>query len=120
MDWLQLLHATVMSGDTCAVLTAVFPLVLLTVVLERRAIHVNIRRLPWFRWVTQAIVTASAIGLALTIVGVQLDGLGALIGVFAWVASAVATLGLPFTLLAALATAEEEEDDNSDAAVRPA
>lgn len=33
-----------MSEATCAVLTAIFPLVLLTVVLNRRSIHLNIRR----------------------------------------------------------------------------
>jgi hypothetical protein len=109
-DILQWLSVTVMSKDTCAVLTAVFPIALLTVVLERRSIHLNIRRQGWFRWATQTIVSACAIGLVLTIIGVQTNGLSTLGGAVAWVACGVAVIGLPLTLLAALATAEAEED----------
>ena len=115
MDLMQWLNATVMSKDTCAVLTAVFPIVLLTAVLERRAIHVNIRRQRWFRRATQAIVTACAVGLVLTVIGVEVGGLASLIGVVAWMTCGIAILGLPFTLLAALATAEAEEDRDTDA-----
>lgn len=110
MDLAQWLGDTLMSNDTCAVLTAVFPIVLLTAVLERRSIHVNIRRKGWFRWSTQAIVASSAIGLGLAIVGVQSDGLSSLFGVLAWLMCAIAIVGLPWTLIAALATAEAEED----------
>lgn len=99
-----------MSKDTCAVLTAVFPVVLLTAVVERRTIHINIRRQGWFRWATQAIVAACAVGLVLSVVGIQVDGLASWLGLAAWIACAAAIVGLPFTLLAALATAEAEED----------
>lgn len=107
LDWL---FVVVMSKDTCVVLTAIFPIVLLTVVLERRAIHLNIRRQGWFRWATQIIVLACALGLPLTVLGVQWDGLKLVLGLIAWLTCAVVVLGLPFTLLAALATAESEED----------
>ena len=110
MDVLEWLDTVVMSKETCAVLTAIFPIVLLTVVLERRAIHMNIRRLPWFRWVTQFIVGACAVGLPLTVLGVQFGGLKVVIGAIAWLACAIVVGGLPFTLLAALATAEADED----------
>lgn len=106
----QWLAATVMSKETCAVLAGVFPLVLLTAVLERRSIHLNIRRKVWFRWSTQAIVTSSALGLGLAIVGVQTNGLALLAGCVAWVGAATAVVGLLWTLLAALATAESDED----------
>lgn len=115
MEALEWLGTVVMSKDTCAVLTAIFPLALLTVVLERRAIHLNIRRQLWFRWATQLILTASAVGLAVTVLGVQLGGLKVLIGVVAWISCTVVVVGLPLTLLAALATAEMDEDRNGAA-----
>lgn len=113
MEALEWVGTVVMSKDTCAVLTAVFPIVLLTVVLERRAIHLNIRRQGWFRWTTQYIVGGCAVGLPLAVIGVQTNGLSLIWGALAWVGGAVAVLGLPFTLLAALATAEAEEDRES-------
>lgn len=103
-----------MSEATCAVLTAIFPLVLLTVVLERRAIHVNIRKKTWFRVMTQVTVTASLIGLTLTVVGVQLHGLYWRLGWVAWLAFAAAFFGLGFNLLGTAASDEARED--SDAA----
>lgn len=99
-----------MSQDTCAVLTAIFPLVLLTVVLERRTIHIKIRRRQWFRRTVLATISASAIGLLLTVIGVQTDGLISILGLFAWIAFAVASGGLVFSLLASMATVELEED----------
>lgn len=110
MEALGWLGTVVMSKDTCAVLTAIFPIVLLTVVLERRAIHVNIRRQPWFRWATQLIVGACAVGLPLAVLGVQFEGLRVVLGAIAWLVCAVVVFGLPFTLLAALATSEMEDD----------
>lgn len=115
MNALQWLSTVVMSKDTCAVLTAIFPIALLTVVLERRAIHLNIRRQPWFRWATQFILAASAVGLVLTVLGVQLSGLKVLFGIVAWMTCAIVVIGLPLTLLAALATAEMDEDRESSA-----
>lgn len=100
-----------MSQDTCAVLTAIFPLVLLTVVLERRAIHIKIRRRQWFRQAVLATISASAVGLLLTVIGVQTGGLISVLGLFAWIAFGVAVGGLVFSLLALMATVELEEDE---------
>lgn len=99
-----------MSEATCAVLTAIFPLVLLTVVLERRAIHLKIRKKRWFRTMTQLTVTASLIGLVLTVIGVQLHGLDLPWSWFAWLAAAVAVFGLAFNLLGTAASDEARED----------
>lgn len=99
-----------MSEATCAVLTAIFPLVLLTVVLERRAIHLNIRKKKWFRTMTQITVAASLIGLVLTVVGVQLHGLDWRLAWVAWLASAAAIVGLAFNLLGTAASDEARED----------
>jgi peptidoglycan biosynthesis protein MviN/MurJ (putative lipid II flippase) len=100
-----------MTEATCAVLTAIFPLVLLTVVLERRAIHVNIRRREWFRKVTQVTIVSALAGLLLTVLGVQWHGLNVTLSFLAWAAFAVAVGGLTFNLLAAGASAEVEEDE---------
>lgn len=102
-----------MSEATCAVLTAIFPLVLLTVVLERRAVHINIRRTKWFRVMTQVTVTASLIGLPLTVVGVQFHGLDWRLGWVAWLTFAAAFFGLGFNLLGAAASDEAREDGDA-------
>lgn len=91
-------------------LTAIFPIVLLTVVLERRLIHVKIRRRPWFRIVTQVVIVAAVGGLLFTVFGVQLGGYGPVIGWLAWAAFLISIAGLTFNLIAATASAELEED----------
>ncbi|WP_442577133.1 hypothetical protein ACSBPH_08380 [Microbacterium sp. F51-2R] len=102
-----------MSEATCAVLTAIFPLVLLTVVLERRTIHLNIRRAKWFRRTTMSTVAASLVGLPLTVVGVQLHGLDWNFAWIAWLVALVAFLGLAFNLIGAAASEEAREDGDA-------
>lgn len=105
--------AVTMESATCGVLTAIFPIVLLTVVLERRAIHVNIRRRNWFRIATQLTLTASMVGLLTTVWGVQAGGLGPILGTLAWAAFLLAVGGLVFNLIATAASSELEEDDEA-------
>lgn len=99
-----------MSQDTCAVLTAVFPLVLITVVLEQRSLHLNIRRRAWFRLWRVLTTCWAIIGLVASVIGVQLEGLSGVWALFNWLLAGLAGLGLTFVLLGALATTEEEED----------
>lgn len=99
-----------MSEATCAVLSAVHPLILITIVLEQRSVHLEIRRRTWFRRATLAVVLASLVGLALSVVGVQSGGLAPVFATVNWVAGTVSLLGLGVLLLAIIATLEDEED----------
>lgn len=72
--------------------------------------HLKLRRRAWFRRFTIAIVSASIIGLLLSIIGVQLHGLEPIVAVLNWLAALVAIGGLGFLPLAVLATLENEED----------
>ena len=99
-----------MTEATCAVLTAVYPLVLITVVLEQRSVHLGLRRRSWFRRFTIAVVTSSIVGLCASLIGVQLHGMGVDSAWLNWAAAFVAIFGLGFLLLAVLATLESEED----------
>lgn len=103
-----------MTEATCAVLSAVYPLVLITVVLEQRSIHLSIRRRRWFRVITLAIVAGSLLGLGLSVVGVQLHGLGPVAGAANWLVGLIAVGGLGFLLLSVLATLQAEEDADTD------
>jgi hypothetical protein len=107
---LAVLRTEVMSPATCAVLTGVFPLVLLTAAVDRALISVKIRRLAWFRSLVVWTVSSAAIGLLLCVLGVQLDGLDFIWGVMAWAAFATAFVGLGASIMASIATHEVEED----------
>ncbi|SFN65851.1 hypothetical protein SAMN05216219_1537 [Mycetocola miduiensis] len=91
-------------------LTAVFPIVMLTVAVERRSIDLKIRRLRWFRFLSVAALVSSFVGLGLVLLGVEHSGLGALWGSVAWLCAGASVGVLTATLIAVLATAEVEED----------
>lgn len=99
-----------MNASTCSALSAVFPLILITVVLERSRISIKIRRTRWFRRLVLTTVAASLIGTVVAVVGVQLRGLGLVAGSVAWVILIVALVGLGAMALMIVATDEVEED----------
>ncbi|AMB59194.1 hypothetical protein AWU67_10325 [Microterricola viridarii] len=87
-----------------------FPLVLITIVLEQRSVHVNIRSRAWFEKTTIAVVSISLAGLVASIVGVQLGGLEALSAWPLWLLFLAAVVGLAFLLIAVLATSSIEAE----------
>lgn len=101
-----------MNADTCAVLASVFPLILITTVLESRVIHFNLRRRRIFRWSTYTGIGTSVFGLAFTVIGVTNGGFGsddpraALLWGFFWFALAA----LALTVIGIGATLENEDD----------
>lgn len=99
-----------MNSATCTALSAVFPLILITVVLERPRVSVKIRRTRWFRRLMLTTFAASLIGTALSVIGVQLDGFGLLAGTVLWLVLGVALTGLGAAALMIVATDEVEED----------
>jgi len=99
-----------MNAATCSALTAVFPLILITVVLERPRVSIKIRRKPWFRRLVLPTIATSLIGTGLSAVGVQVDGYAPFVAVFAWCTFAFALGGLGTIALMIVATDEVEED----------
>jgi high-affinity Fe2+/Pb2+ permease len=96
-----------MNADTCAVLAGVFPLTLITVVLEIRAVSINLRTRKWFRNSVVVGMAFSLIGLVLAVVGVAIGGYSAL---FLWGAFGIAMIALALTVMGIVATSENEDD----------
>lgn len=99
-----------MSQATCAVLSAIFPLVLATGVLERRDPHIKIRRHRFFRRVFLGTFGAALCGTVYAVIGVQFGGFTPVAAIVMWILFGAAVCGLAVTLLASVATAEIQED----------
>ena len=100
-----------MNADTCAVLASIFPVVLLTIVLERRGVHLNLRGKPLFRYVALLGAAFSLAGLATSVIGVQLGGLDPLAGWATWLFAGISFVALAVNILGILATGENEDDE---------
>ncbi|WP_148061414.1 hypothetical protein [Frigoribacterium sp. PhB160] len=101
-----------MTSSTCATLAGVFPVLLLTVILEARNVHLGIRARSLFVYVMSAALGFGFFGLILAVLGVQLDGLRApALAVFAWMCfvGIVLTAALFLLFLAASFDAEADE-----------
>jgi TRAP-type C4-dicarboxylate transport system permease large subunit len=99
-----------MNADTAGVLTAVFPLVLIAFMAERRNLTMKARRSATFRRIASYAASASILGLVVSVVGVQTGGLASGWGIAAWGLFALAIAGL-FSLTGMhMASAEVEED----------
>lgn len=99
-----------MNASTCQVLATVFPIVMLTIVLERRMISLKLRRRRWFRSVMLWSFGSAVIGLGITLFGAQVEGLPGGLDLVAWGLAIVSIGGLGAVLLASMATTEVEED----------
>lgn len=106
---------TRVNAETCAALTAAFPLILITVTLSRRELHVKIRRLRGTRLVLQGAVAVCLLGLAWALVGINHDGWDGPNAFITWGFAVVAGLFLGYFIIAHHATAEIEEDESEDA-----
>lgn len=99
-----------MPLETCMALSAIFPLIFVTCVLERRNAHMRIRRHRVYRRANFAAFSFALIGTVYAVIGVQLRGFEVVHAVVVWGVFAVAMCGLTLTLLASVATAEIEEE----------
>lgn len=100
-----------MNSETCAALTAVFPLITIALVLERRGLPERLRRHKQFRLWTEYATLASILGLALSVVGVQLRGLESGWAIVAWFLFGVSLLVFAAHLVLLLLNSEAEEDE---------
>jgi hypothetical protein len=99
-----------MNADTCAVLASVFPLVLITIVLEGRSVHFNLRSRKWFRAITLYGMAGSLVGLVFAVIGVQTGGFADLVSWPLWALFGTAVLALAITVLGIRASDENEDD----------
>lgn len=101
-----------MSPATCAALSAVFPLILVTMAIEhRRAIRLVRRRERLFKWIVEYSMMGALIGLVIRVIGVQIDGLATVWAIFVWVFVGFGVLGLGFMLVAIV---EQDREDHAD------
>lgn len=85
-------------------LASVYPLVLITVVLERGRVKRGIRARMWtFELLTRGTVTLAVIGLVVSIVGLQLGGYEGSIAGIGWVLFGLTVAGLLALLSAIMA-----------------
>ncbi len=99
-----------MSEATCAVLAAVFPLYMVTAILERRATNMGIRRRKFYRWISFLSVSFAAIGTVYAVIGVGAGGFSVGHAFVLWLLFYVSSLGVVLAVVGSLATAELEED----------
>jgi hypothetical protein len=100
-----------MNSETCSVLASVFPLILITTVLESRAVHFNLRSRRLFRWGIYAGMSTSIVGLALSVIGVNRGGYSAIESLAVWPLFWTALAALALSILGIAATFENEDDD---------
>lgn len=102
-----------MNAATCAALAAVYPVVLLTLVIDRARLLKKLRQAAWYRRVAEYATSASLVGLILSVVGIQLNGLDSGWAVAAWLVFATVAFGLLLHvagLLASLDVSDEAEN----------
>jgi hypothetical protein len=100
-----------MNADTCAVLASVFPLILITIVLERKGVHINLRSRTWFRNSVLLGMVFSLLGLLASVSGVELGGYNDGWAIFVWGLFVAALIALTLTAMGILATAENQDDE---------
>ena len=99
-----------MNADTCAVLANVFPLILITVVLEVRSVAFKLRSRKWFQQIAAIGMTLSLTGLVFSVIGVAVNGFSGLFAVWIWVVFAGATAALMMIAMGILMTGELEDE----------
>lgn len=102
----------VMSQTTCIALSAVFPLILVTMAIEhRRALRFVRRREKFFERLVEYCTIGSLLGLVITVIGVQLDGLNFPATLIVWALFTISVFGLGVMLVAII---DQDRDDRAD------
>ncbi|QMU96912.1 hypothetical protein FVO59_06510 [Microbacterium esteraromaticum] len=100
-----------MNSDTCQLVATVLPLVMVTLVVERRSMRIKLRRRLWFRRGMLFLFSCSFLGLGFTIWGTQVGGLEGFPALAAWILSGASTVGLALLILMSMASTEVDEDE---------
>jgi hypothetical protein len=102
-----------MTKETCIALSAVFPLILVTMAIEhRRALRFVDRREGVFKWIVEYGTMGSVIGLVMSVVGVQTNGLNLSFTIIVWALFAGGVFGLALTLVAIVEQDREDRDED--------
>lgn len=107
------MHGMEMTSDTCQLIATVMPLIMVTLVVERRSMRLKLRRRVWFRKTILGVFEASIVGLFFVIIGTQLGGLSGAAGVLAWGLTVVSVGGLGLLILISMASVEADEDEDA-------
>lgn len=104
-----------MTASTCATLAGVFPVLLLTVILEGRAVNNGIRSQRWYVGILLTALACGFLGLVLAVAGIQANGLTypALV-LLAW-ASFAGVVVTSFLFLLFVAVSIDHETDQETA-----
>jgi hypothetical protein len=99
-----------MNANTCAVLASVFPLILITVVLEIRSVAFKLRSRKWFQQIAALGMAFSLTGLVLSVIGVAVDGFAGLLAVWIWAVFIAAMIALMMIVMGILVTSELDDE----------
>lgn len=99
-----------MTESTCAVLSAIFPLIFVTSSIERRVTHLKIRRHVFYRRAHLVTFAFAICGTAYAVIGVAIGGYTPPAGFVLWIIFGGSLLGLAILMIASMATAEIEEE----------
>lgn len=108
-----------MNSTTAATITTIFPIILLTLALDRERISPKLRKRGWFRKLAEWTASASIFGMLAGVIWLSIeDDVWLALTLLLWFAAAIAWLGLAVHVLAIIATAEvnDEEQDAGSAA----
>jgi hypothetical protein len=98
----------------CSILTPLYSVIVLAVVVNRRAVHRTIRREQFFRWGGFVSAVTSILGIVVSVIGVQQGGLGGVFGFVNWTIFGVTLVGLTLTMFALLASSDIDEESLGD------
>lgn len=101
------------SSSVCGTLSAVFPLIVIAIVGQRAELHLRLRRHRLYRACIRLAIVCSLLGLVLVVIGQQLGGLPGPSSVPVWTLFGIDVLCLGFSIIAASATSELEEERES-------
>jgi hypothetical protein len=88
-----------MSEDTCAALSAAFPIVLFTIIFNGRATRKKYRRGALYKYTLSFGIIAGVTGLFASAIGVQTSGLGAGTATITWESFGVSMVSLVIIIL---------------------
>lgn len=100
-----------MNSDVLQTIASILPIVILTLVIERRAIHKRIRRVRWIQRVLFIGTAMGLVGIAYSVVGLALSGLAGGAAMILWTLCIAAFVAFSIAVTAMIATSEIEEDE---------
>lgn len=100
-----------MRQETCMALSAVFPLLMVTIAIEhRRVIRSIVRGQKVFDYLVEITMGAALLGLVVSIIGVQVGELAIVFAAVVWICFGVGLFGVFFILIGSVSVDRDEHD----------